>query len=625
MCSILGTVSKKNKINEKSFKYLNKLMKHRGPDDQGYWKSSDEKIILSNQRLSINDVSSNGKQPMIYDEMVIVFNGEIYNYIELREELKKKKITFETNCDTEVFLKGFKFWGTEIFNKIDGMFAVCIYDLKKNLIYFARDIFGEKPLLYSFSEDNFIFSSEFKPILFSQKNVKYDINQMLNFLNDSSYGLDNNRETVFNGVSRLLPGEFGILDIKEFKISIQNYFSIKDIKISDKEKKLEYKKIIQESYDKSLECRLRGDVKKGIFFSGGLDSSINLFSILNKFKTYQNITILSGIFGSEKNKDDNFIKEINKDFKLDIKFCHINDENIESELKKLSWYTELPIGSLSQYAQWKMFEFAKQNKIKIMIDGQGADEIFGGYQQYFNYLNLSKDQIKKINLDMPNALFKKKIFFEDFISVKLKKIISKIFNIGSNFLFGINLGYINNVKINQIPNIFKNQKLKNKLIDDTFSGFLQVLLRYGDRISMAHSVENRLPYLNRELHEKTYLIDENEFLKNLNTKNILKTTFGERLPLKLLNRKDKQGFLPPQEIWFEKLSIKLNEYLDDNEVFDKKIWDIPWWKKLITRYEKGEKNLSWVLWKPYVFYLWKKNFFDKMILKKKEANLKIYI
>lgn len=625
MCSILGTVSNKNKIDEESFKCLNKLMKHRGPDDQGYWKSLDEKIILSNQRLSINDVTSNGRQPMMYDEMVIVFNGEIYNYIELKEELKKEKISFETNCDTEVFLKGFKLWGPEIFKKIDGMFAVCIYDIKKNLIYFARDIFGEKPLLYSFTNDNFIFSSEFKPILFSQKNIKYDMKKILNFLNDSSFGLDNNRETVFDDISQLLPGEFGILDVNKFKISIQNYFSIKNIKLLDKDEKSEYKKIIQDTYDKSLEYRLRGDVKKGIFFSGGLDSSINLFSILNKFKSYKDITILSGMFGSEKNKDDNFIKEINKDLKLNIKICNINDKNIENELKDLSWYTELPIGSLSQYAQWKMFEFAKQNEIKIIIDGQGADEIFGGYQQYFNYLNLSKDQIKKINLTMPNALFKKKIFFEDFIPIIFKKIISKIFNVGSNFVFGINFRYINNIEINKIPNIFKNQKLKNKLIDDTFSGFLQVLLRYGDRISMAHSVENRLPYLNKELHKNTYSINEAEFLKNLNTKNILKTALGERLPQKLLNRKDKQGFLPPQEIWFEKLSIKLNEYLDDSEVFDKKIWDIPWWKKLITRYDKGEKNLSWVLWKPYAFYLWKKNFFDKMILKKNKANLKIYI
>ncbi len=624
MCSILGTVSNKNKINEESFKYLNKLMQHRGPDDEGYWKSLDEKIILSNQRLSINDVSSNGRQPMLYDEMVIVFNGEIYNYIELKEELKKKKISFETNCDTEVFLKGFKFWGPEIFKKIDGMFAVCIYDLKKNLIYFARDIFGEKPLLYSFTEDNFMFSSEFKPILFSQKNIKYDMKKILNFLNDSSFGLDNNRETVFDNISQLLPGEFGILDVNKFKISIQNYFSINNIKSQDKDGKTEYKKIIQETYDKSLEYRLRGDVKKGIFFSGGLDSSINLFSILNKFKTFNNITILSGVFGSEKNKDDNFIKEINEDYKLDIKICNINDKNIENELKNLSWYTELPIGSLSQYAQWKMFEFAKQNKIKIIIDGQGADEIFGGYQQYFNYLNLSKDQIKNINFTMPNALFKKKIFFEDLIPIKLKKIISKFFNVGSNFMFGINFRYIKNIKINKIPDVLKNQKLKNKLIDDTFFGFLQVLLRYGDRISMAHSVENRLPYLNKELHKNTYLINEDEFLKNLNTKNILKTALGDRLPQKLLNRKDKQGFLPPQEIWFEKLSIKLNEYLDDTEVFDKKIWDIPWWKKLIIRYNKGEKNLSWVLWKPYSFYLWKKNFFDKMISKKNEANLKIY-
>ncbi len=625
MCSILGAVSNKNKINEKSFKYLNKLMQHRGPDDQGYWKSLDEKIILSNQRLSINDVSTNGRQPMICDEMIIVFNGEIYNHIELKEELKKKKITFTTNCDTEVFLKGFKYWGVEIFKKIDGMFAVCIYDLNKNLIYFARDIFGEKPFLYSFTNNNFIFSSEFKPILFSQKNIKYDINKILNFLNDSSYGLDNNRDTVFNEISQLLPGEFGILDINKFKISIKNYFSIKNIKSSDKNKNSEYKKKIQEAYDRSLEYRLRGDVKKGIFFSGGLDSSINLFSILNKFKKYKNINILSGIFGNKKNRDDYFIKKINRDFKLNIKICSINDKNIQNELKDLAWYTELPIGSLSQYAQWKMFEFAKQNKIKIIIDGQGADEIFGGYQQYFNYLNLSKNQIKKINLTMPNALFKKKVFFEHLIPVKLKKIISKIFNIGSNFLFGINFRYINNIKINKIRNIFKNQKLKNKLLNDTFSGFLQVLLRYGDRISMAHSVESRLPYLNKELHKYTYLINESEFLKNFNTKNILKTTFQERLPEKLLNRNDKQGFLPPQEIWFKKLSIKLYKYLDDSEVFDKKIWDIHWWKKLIIRYEKGEKNLSWVLWKPYSFYLWKKNFFDKVILQRKKANLKIYI
>ena len=625
MCSILGVVSNKNKIDEESFKYLNKLMQHRGPDDQGYWKSLDEKTILSNQRLSINDVSSNGRQPMIYDEMVIVFNGEIYNYIELKEELKNEKISFETNCDTEVFLKGFKYWGTEIFKKIDGMFAVCIYDLRENLIYFARDIFGEKPLLYSFTDNNFIFSSEFKPILFSQKNIKYDINKMLNFLNDSSYGLDNNRETVFSEISQLLPGEFGILDVNKFKISIQNYFSIENIKSSDREKISEYKKKIQETFDKSLEHRLRGDVKKGIFFSGGLDSSINLFTILNKFQKYKNITILSGMFGSEQNKDDNFINEINKDHKLNIKICNINDKNIENELKDLAWYTELPVGSLSQYAQWKMFEFAQQNKIKIIIDGQGADEIFGGYQQYFNYINLSKDQLKKIKLTMPNALFKKKIFFEHLIPIKLKKVVSKILNIGSNFLFGINFNYINNIQINKISNIFKNQKLKNKLIDDTFFGFLQVLLRYGDRISMAHSVENRLPYLNKELHKNTYLINESEFLKNLNTKNILRTSFGERLPQKLLNRKDKQGFLPPQDIWFEKLSIKLNEYLEDREVFDNKIWDIPWWKKLIIRYEKGEKNLSWVLWKPYAFYLWKKNFFDKIILQRKKANLKIYI
>ena len=374
MCAIVGA--------NFDFKYDNSLI-HRGPDDYGEFK--DEYVSLFHNRLSILDKSA--KQPFFYKDYVLVFNGEIYNYIELKKELKEYK--FKTHSDTEVLLYAYDKWGKNFLDKLNGDFAFCIYDKKKKKLFCARDRVGNKPFYYFFNGKRFVFASEIKAL-----------KKFINGFNTQKLGdailfsiNDNDEETIFKGIYNLKPGHYLEFNLLQNKLKIKKWYSLKKRKIQNPYEEFEY--LIKDS----VKIRLRSDVKIGGMLSGGIDSSIIAYFA-------KDIEFYSIVFPKEKIDESYYIKLMQKKFNLKINYLTPNFK--KEEFKKLV-YTQFDIfRSLSIYNQYYIF---KNAKVKVMLSGQGADELFGGYYHHTARIiaKNEKEFINRVKIYKEKALEELKI------------------------------------------------------------------------------------------------------------------------------------------------------------------------------------------------------------------------
>jgi asparagine synthase (glutamine-hydrolysing) len=578
MCGIAGMVFKENnRVSEALLKKMCAEIAHRGPDSNGFWISENESIGFGHQRLSILDLSQNAHQPMHFlDRYTITFNGEIYNYIELKEDLIKHGYSFKSNSDTEVLLALYDLKKESFLNDLDGMFSFAIYDKVENIVFCARDRFGEKPFYYFLNDESFVFASEMKA-LWAFGIAKEKNNPM--WFNYLAYGFQYNpnnlNETFYKNCFQLKHSHYLKIDINSFSVTQKKYYDIDLKKINTAITLPEAEAKINELLTISVKRRLRSDVSVGSSLSGGLDSSI-LVSLINKIAPEKQQSF-SAVFPGYKNDERKFIDLVLENKNIDANFCSpsATDFSVNFELFKL--HQEEPVSDASVFAQYKVMQLAKEKNCTVLLDGQGADELFAGYETYYSsFLNEIKNK---------NDFAKQKKSIQTFYSSK-PTIASKIKNsLGKNAFKFRRL----KLQIQQMLNPFFNNTffkknynksfqrqyqfdtLNEHLYQDFFCGPMQQLLRYADRNSMAHGREVRLPFLFHELVEFVFSLPADMKINLGWRKYILRKSFESVLPESIAWRKDKIAYDAPQEDWMkEKIIVK--KIQDEKEKLIKMGW-----------------------------------------------------
>lgn len=530
-------------------------MSHRGPDGSGTWCSSEKKVILGHNRLSIIDLSDNGAQPMSREVYTISFNGEIYNYLELKQELESKNFLFSTNSDTEVLLASYQAWGIDMLQKLDGMFAFAIYDQKKDELFCARDRFGEKPFYYGFFKGDFYLASEIKALL--EIGIDRNINEsvLFNYLHfDLVENPHDQKQTFYKEIYKLKPSHYFIYKGGNH-IKQTRYW---DIKITD-EIDISFTEATNgfiDLFETSVKRRLRSDVKVGSSLSGGLDSSSIVAMISKNSKENETFSARFKNFSKDEGQFINIVqKKFNtKHFDIDIQAMDLIDE-----LDRLIYHQDEPFQTGSIYAQYKVYQEAKKRGVTVMLDGQGADEYLCGYSKDFQFhlrelINNKPERLRLNNLLETNHGVNSSLNFKDSILLKspaIYKFISQVARkISNKRPLGIHPEFYEQYKNKKSP-FEQFTCLKSALKHEMNNQGLEKLLRFADRNSMAHSVEVRLPFLYHELVEFVFSLPSKYLLHNGWSKAILRNSMRGFLPSDICYRKDKIGFQAPHDTWME--------------------------------------------------------------------------
>ena len=614
MCGISGILSFNGKYNREDIHKMNEILSHRGPDDEGTY--FDDYIGLGHRRLSIIDLSKAGHQPMSDESKRywIVFNGEVYNYLEIRDELIEKGYDFNSNTDAEVILKSYIEWGAYCLQKFNGMWTFAIWDKEKKELFCARDRFGIKPFYYYNKEDYFVFASEIKAVIEAEDVPKEpNYGRILQYL--GNYPLLENQSTFFKNIFQL-PGSHFVL-VNANGMTIERYWDIekKNIEgVDEKEKFLEY-------FKDSIRLRLRSDVPIGTCLSGGLDSSSIVCVLSNMIDTSKQKTF-SSCFEDKRFDEREYIEEVVKATNVTPFYTFPDINELYPKIEKIVWHHDEPFDSTSIFAQWSVMELAKKNDITVLLDGQGSDEILAGYIPYKWYLILDSFNNKNLIHLIKNSfgLFKSVKGYKEYTNLSYYKIIKRLVaskfiskeKIKSNRAYYLKDEFIEKykgeLKLNQIGKF--NSKLENKLYNDVYYSSLPRLLQYEDRDSMAFSLESRVPFLDFRFVEFIFSLPVSNKIKDDWTKYILRKSMKGILPEKIRCRKDKMGFVTPQDMWLKEIEVKVRDTFNSKEFIDRPYIDPKGVIELLNKYYGGDYSLSNTVWKLFCSEMWMKVFFD---------------
>lgn len=550
MCGIAGIISNKDiSPLETLVQRMNSLQEHRGPDGEGYWNSSNKNVYFAHRRLAIIDLSNNGLQPLIsHDNLYsIIFNGEIYNYRELKEQCIRKGSQFFSNTDTEVIIEYIRHFGVEGIKDFRGMWVFALYDIKNNKTILSRDPFGIKPLYYAIHDDCLYFASEIKAIrLVNDKFNNIDEVTKQIFL-DFGY-LDIGEWTFFQNIKRFPQATYAEIDLnKEIKVEAVIYWQPpKQLTEIDEETAA---KKLNDLLQQSITRHMVSDVPIAFCLSGGLDSST--------------IVGIAATIAKDNNQLNSFtthypnfpeIDEI-KWAKLAVEHTGVNPHWIEvkyqdfiQELDLVLYHHDEPFGSTSIYAQNAIFKAINRAGLKVSLDGQGADEIFAGYNSYhfffLKYLLKEKKFFKflfetvELFIKFPNFIFNNFTYIKRFFNRHLPN------NAISN-----SKDYQERLK--QIKNLLKANNFNELLLTTLISSSIPQLLRNGDRNSMKNQVESRVPFLDVDLVNFVISLPDHFKIRKAIKKYLLKQVAYNYLPKKLVNRTDKLGFPSPEKAWMK--------------------------------------------------------------------------
>jgi asparagine synthase (glutamine-hydrolysing) len=605
MCGICGIINKNQQVKENEIYLMMQKMKHRGPDDEGVF--IDNAIGLGFVRLSILDLSPAGHQPMKSHDgrYIIIFNGEVYNYIEIRDELKND-FHFRTGTDTEVVLAAYQKWGEKCLDRFNGMFAFVIYDKKTKEVFGARDRYGIKPFYYYFDNKQFVFSSEIKSILPLVKRTPNDkiIYDYLLFNRT-----DHTEGTFFDNIYKLQHGYYFILKNNELK-TFQWYNLKKKIGKNIAISPEEYRELFKDS----LKLRLRADVPVGVSLSGGIDSSSIVSSLIKDFNLAE-LNTFSAVYGKDEPSDESsFIDE----FKGMVKNMHYTYPDAITFYNDFESFIDAhnePVPDIGPYAQFKVMELASKH-VTVTLDGQGADEQLAGYHYFFGsyYLELLKtlNWWRLIN-ENSSYLIKHKsidaikyaIYYALPVNVQVKA--------NANIFPSVSKNFINSQKGNrEINKMLYQPKNLNDLLFRHFEYKLEHLLRWEDLNAMHFSIESRVPFLDYRLVEATLNTPSKQKINKGDTKHILREALKDILPEKITNRKDKKGFSNPRDKWFRTNQFKnyifkliQSDSFKNRGYFDSEV--------ALSQYQKhlsGSVDLSKEIWKWINLEVWFRKFID---------------
>ena len=601
---------------------MNISMSHRGPDAQGIW--NDDKVALAHNRLSIFDLSKNGDQPMKSQSQkkIIVFNGEIYNWVELKNRIPK--IRWKSKSDTEVLVEAYDKFGLKFFDYLNGIFSFAIYDLKKKEILVARDRLGVKPLYWTINNQQFIFSSEIKGILAYGAKKELCRKTLKDFLNNGL--IDHSKNTLFKNIYQLEPGHF--LRIKaNGEIFKKKYWNLKNIVNENSENYRNKSKefllnIYQELLNDSLKLELRSDVEIGTALSSGFDSSMLTYMIKKKINDFNTFT-----YGFNTNTDETYYaKKLSKSLNLKNYSIKLEENDLDNYLSKVISSQEAPVTSIRVLAMHKMYETVKKNKIKVILEGQGGDELGAGYEYYYaplflDILKSSNNYFDSFN-KMQNILKKYKSINSENKYERLFNSLMYVFRPGIATQDGVpfvnhdvfHKSFLNLKNDYSIKHEF-NSSVQSMQLIDIEKIILPRGLRFVDKASMASSVETRVPLLDHRLTEFSLSIPNNLKITENETRFFMKSFLKNKKDKEFSNKvlKQKKTIVDPQKNWlrkdkkrFVKDLLNSSEFYDDYEIFDK--------RKLLKEYSnfKNDKNYqtSFHIFQYVNTIMFLKNFFN---------------
>lgn len=609
MCGIGGFVGFRD---DNLIRQFSHWMEHRGPDGDGF--HIDEKVTLLNRRLAIIDVKG-GDQP-IYNEdktVAVVYNGEIYNYVELREELQKKGHTFSTKSDTEVIVHGWEEWGTECFDRLNGMFAAAVYDIKKQTVVLVRDHFGIKPLYYFAGVGEVLFSSEIKPLIYSGK-VPVAPNDRVIYRYLKYRIHDDGRETFFKNINRLLPGEMMV--IRDGKTQVRTYTNLEKRLLSESNEVSERPLTHKDTREfltllrDSVKRRLVSEVPVGTCLSGGLDSStvVALVNQLLQEKVGETQSIgdiqktFSAVFPGSSNDEEKYIDALLatsqdvRDYKV-----HPDADTFMKELADFVRTQEEPTISTGPYAQYKVMEKAHRY-VAVVLDGQGSDEMMAGYlPYYFVYLKGLQAKGRYVKL------IREIISSWDVIS---KYLLAKI-HPEKQFDFGRILNKEFALVHKKESFTVEGTHLKKRLLDDVFRNSLQSLLRYEDKNAMRFSIEGRVPFLDFRLIELIFSLPDQAIISDGWNKFILRQATANILPGKINKRRNKIGFTTPEYEWFRKKQKEIMAFFTGQQFAAKKYVNQAGVVMAFQDFISGRNTDTMFFWRILNLELWLREFFPE--------------
>ncbi len=650
MCGITGIYcANHERVNLRDLESMTASLQHRGPDDKGFLladtatgevlqsremallksflESKRPHLGIGHQRLSIIDLSDAGHQPMCNEDgsIWIVYNGEIYNYLEIKRELEHLGHRLKSQTDTEVILHAYEEWEVGCLRRFNGMWAFAILDLRKKRIFCSRDRAGVKPFYYLYDGGKLCFASEIKALLeLNGFNIEPNEQIIADYL--FSGLLDHTNETFFKNIYQLRPGEYLLFD--DGRLTIRSYWDIeaKEIRFPRDE---EYVEQFHEFLEDSIRLRLRTDVPIGSCLSGGLDSS-SIVCLANRLMfDGQNIDpklvgerqkTFSSCFENPDYDERKFIEFVIRRTGAEKNYVFPNPEGLITDLTRLIWHQDEPFGSTSIYAQWRVMELAKERGVIVLLDGQGGDELLAGYPPSFYYL-LSQslknaeilylikavNQFRKNHAHLPNQFTMKML--AAILPAWIKPLAHKWIKESTEWAEeGFAKKYLR-----RFP---KPVKLDNDLNNYLYQIFryttLPGLLHYEDRNSMAFSIETRLPFLDYRLVEYLFSLPSDQKITWGTTKVVLRNAMKDILPEEVRNRRDKMGFVTPEDIWFRTiLGNPIGDIINSKSFADRGYFEINKVKEAFAKHCEGKTNISFMIWRWVNLELWFRTFVDK--------------
>lgn len=590
MCGISALISK-NPFSPRDLEKMNDLVFHRGPDGYGYqfWNVGTNEDIkataykkfpanylgFGHRRLSILDLTAEGRQPMAVDNLTIVFNGEIYNYVEIKEELKSLGYTFNSRTDTEVLIKSYIQWGEECLNTLNGMFSFLLYDEFKNEIFGARDRFGIKPLYYYLSEDcrSILFGSEIKQIALSEYYSEKEANRHMLYDYLFFSKSDHTHETLFKNIFQIRGGEFFRLSLNQdtYQVCARNWYELGEKTVGQENERFPIvKKAFYDTFFDSISLRLRSDVSVGACLSGGLDSSSIVGTIAQKFN--RKVETFSIVFRDTVFNEERFVDSLVDKYDLNNWKRNPTLDSILSQLEEVVYYQDEPVRSFSQYSQFQLFNLVADKDIKVVLNGQGGDEILGGYPSYlFSAMNENKNNILDFKKYLDVLLKEDSLGFYDKL-VYGNELICRKLNLmdklkrSKSLNKGVNFSYFHGLDLDKNKNFFSSTFMQHS-VDPIAREFLPQMLHYEDRNSMAFSVESRLPFLDYRLVENTVSAPM-RYKLDIKQKYVLKEVMRGIVPEDIIKRVDKKGFATPGAEWAANVESIVTDFSsEDSELF----------------------------------------------------------
>lgn len=617
MCGICGIINfDQSPVTKEALQTMMQKMKHRGPDDEGVFR--EDNFGLGFVRLSIIDLSSGGHQPMFSDDnrYVIVYNGEIFNYIELRDTLRQSGFRFKTQTDTEVLLNAYRAWGKAMLDKLNGMWAFIIFDRKTKTLFGARDRYGIKPFYYSNDGKRLVFSSEIPPILsLMEQKPHADKSAIFDFL--AFNRTDQTAKTFFEEIKKLNHGCAFTLDLNnngkkdQPEMKIFKWYDLRRALKTGFESPEEFREL----FSSSVGLRLRSDVPVGVCLSGGLDSS-SIVSVLLKDYLKKDLNTFSAVYGNGHFGDESgYIRLFQPQLKR-MYYIQPDEYTLLQDIEPFVKAHAEPVPSTSPYAQFKVMALAKDH-VTVTLDGQGADEALAGYHYFFGFYFkelFQKRQIGKLMVETGNYLknHRSLLGLKSFLFFLLPQNLKTKLRVQEKGYLDREFRDAFQNKNNTIAGeLYGSSNLQESLINH-FEYKLEHLLKWEDRNAMWHSLEARVPFLDYRLVERVLSQQATQIIQKGMTKFILRQAMKDSLPEKIRLRQDKIGFGTPQDEWFRKTLFQqyINDLLNDGSLTNRNIIDTIKAKNIYQKHVDRKGNYGKEIWKWIHLEQWYKEFID---------------